>query len=77
MLNFGFFEQKSPSQRFLFILGLFMLFVYVVLGVVILFFKELIPMDINFWPRIAFGVLLIIYAVIRFYRITKTSEDET
>lgn len=77
MFDFGFFKQKSPSQRFLFILGLFMLLVYVALGVVILFFNELIPIDINFWPRIAFGVLLITYALIRFYRMIKTSENES
>ena len=76
MLNFDFFKQKSPSQRFLLILGLFMLLVYIALGVGILFFKELIPIEIDYWPRIAFGTLLIAYAVIRFYRLIKTSVNE-
>ena len=74
MLNFRFFKQKSPSQRFLLILGLFMLLVYLALGIVILFFKHLLPLDIDGGPRIAFGLLLIVYSVFRFSRLIKGSD---
>ena len=32
MIDFNFFKQKSPQQRFLFILGLVMLLLYFALG---------------------------------------------
>jgi len=78
MFNFNFFKQKSPQQRFLFILGLAMLSIYIGLGV-ILIFTSLIPLDPDRFPRqyqIAFGVILIVYGLIRFGRIMKQDETE-
>jgi uncharacterized membrane protein (DUF485 family) len=79
MFNLNFFKQKSPQQRFLFILGLCMIFIFVCLAIIISFFGELINLDPEKFPkgyRIAFGVLLIIYAVIRFNRITSKNDSE-
>lgn len=76
MLNFEFFRQKSPSQRFLFILGLFMLLVYIVLGVTVIFFDEYLPLEMSKTLRVAFGLLLIVYASIRFSRLVKKPDDE-
>lgn len=64
------FKQKSPQQRFLFILGLVMFSFYLVLGLMFMFWDDM-PFDIERKYRVAFAALLIVYAVIRFYRILK------
>lgn len=68
MIDFNFFKQKSPQQRFLLILGLVMLLFYIVLGTALIFWKE-IPFEIAPTYRVLFGVLLIAYALLRFYRL--------
>lgn len=78
MFNLNFFKQKSPQQRFLFILGLTMLMVYLALGVLLIFTK-LIPLDGDRFPRqyqIGFGVVLIAYGLIRFMRLIKDNDTE-
>ncbi|MET1054269.1 MAG: hypothetical protein ABWY16_03090 [Pedobacter sp.] len=74
MLNFNTFKQKSPQQRFLFILGLVMFAMYLVLGVALIFWKD-IPFDIKPTYRILFGLLLIVYAGIRFYRLINQKDN--
>jgi uncharacterized membrane protein (DUF485 family) len=74
MIDFNFFRQKSPQQRFLFILGLVMLMLYLALGILLIFWKD-IPFDITTTYRILFGVLLIAYAILRFYRLINKKED--
>lgn len=72
-------KQKSPQQRFLFILGVAMIVIFFALAVVIVFWGELINLDPDKFPqkyRIAFGVLLIVYAAIRFNRILKDNRAE-
>ncbi len=63
-------EQKSPAKRFLFILGLIFLVLYFLLGMIIIFWKDF-PIALSQNYRIAFGVLLIVYSIIRFFRIIK------
>jgi len=74
MFNFNIFKQKSPQQRFLFILGLVMLTMYVVLGTALIFWKD-IPFEIKPTYRILFGLLLIGYAVIRFFRLINQKDN--
>jgi uncharacterized membrane protein (DUF485 family) len=77
MLNLNFFKQKSPQQRFLFILGICMVTIFVSLAIVLIFFSDILGLDPVKLPkeyRIAFAVLLIIYAGIRFGRIIKQNE---
>lgn len=74
MFDFNTFKQKSPQQRFLFILGLVMLTMYVVLGVYLIFWKD-IPFAIEPTYRIIFGLLLIVYAVIRFFRLINQKDN--
>ncbi|MBG6236722.1 uncharacterized membrane protein (DUF485 family) [Pedobacter sp. CAN_A7] len=74
MIDFNFFKQKSPQQRFLFILGLVMLSLYLALGILLIFWKD-IPFDITPTYRILFGILLIAYAILRFYRLINKRED--
>ncbi|MGF1923371.1 MAG: hypothetical protein ACQUHE_04280 [Bacteroidia bacterium] len=79
MLNFNFFRQKSPQQRFLFILGIFMVTIFISLAVVLIFFSDKLGLDPEKLPReyrIAFAMVLVVYAVIRFGRIIKQSNSE-
>jgi uncharacterized membrane protein (DUF485 family) len=71
MFNYNNFKQKSPQQRFLFIFGLIILLFYFALGVLLIFWKD-IPFEIQPTYRILFGILLIVYAIIRFFRLNQT-----
>ncbi|HEX8607827.1 MAG TPA: hypothetical protein VF679_04240 [Pedobacter sp.] len=75
MLNFKSFQQKSPQQRFLFILGLVMFAFYMVFGVGLMVWKDL-PVDIQPTYRILLGVILIVYGVIRFVRLINQKEED-
>lgn len=78
MFNWNFFKQKSPQQRFLFILGLTMLLMYFAIGIVLIF-TNILPLDSNRFPKqyqIAFGVILIVYGAIRFGRLINQKDSE-
>ncbi|MEI5983457.1 MULTISPECIES: hypothetical protein [Sphingobacterium] len=62
------FRRKSPTQRFLSILGLAMFLFYFVLGLLIIFWKGF-PIEINPAFKNIFGVLLIVYSFMRFARL--------
>ena len=66
--------QKSPIQRFLFVLGMVFFLLYLVLGLVIIFWKEL-PVNITYNGRLAFGILLIVYAFFRFIRLIQKNRE--
>ncbi|ALL04276.1 hypothetical protein AQ505_01470 [Pedobacter sp. PACM 27299] len=74
MFNLRTFKQKSPQQRFLFILGLVMFTFYFVLGLLLIFWTD-IPFEIQKTYRILFGLLLIVYAAIRFARLINPKDD--
>ncbi|WGQ07624.1 hypothetical protein QG516_13715 [Pedobacter gandavensis] len=74
MFNLRTFKQKSPQQRFLFILGLVMFTFYFVLGLLLIFWTD-IPFEIQKTYRIMFGLLLIVYAAIRFARLINPKDD--
>lgn len=74
MFNFNAFKQKSLQQRFLFFVGLVMLLLYLALGLLFVFWKD-IPFNIDKTYRILFGVLLIVYSVIRFGRLLRQSDS--
>ncbi|PYF75568.1 hypothetical protein B0O44_102117 [Pedobacter nutrimenti] len=77
MIDFNFFKQKSPQQRFLFILGLVMFLFYIILGASLIFWKEF-PINeevISRKYRILLGLLLMVYAVIRFYRLINQKDN--
>lgn len=75
MQNLKSFQQKSPQQRFLFILGLVMFAFYMVLGIGLIAWKDF-PVNIERTYRILLGVLLIVYAGIRFTRLINQREEE-
>lgn len=62
--------QKSPAKRFLFVLGIAFFLMYFVLGAMVIFWKEL-PIPLSYNRRLAFGVLLIVYAFFRFIRLVQ------
>jgi uncharacterized membrane protein (DUF485 family) len=70
------FMRKSLKERFLLFIGILFFFIYLTLGLMIIFWKKL-PLKLPYNYRIAFGVLLIVYAFIRFVRYYKeNSIDE-
>ena len=60
-------KKKSPKERFLLVIGLLFFLVYLFLGFAVIFWEEL-PLAMEFKYRIALGVLLIVYSIIRFQR---------
>ena len=75
MFDYNTFKQKSPQQRFLFILGLVMFIIYLVLGVGFILWTDNPYFDIKPTYRILFGLLLIVYAGIRFYRLINQKDN--
>ncbi|TAF45961.1 MAG: hypothetical protein EAZ51_06205 [Sphingobacteriales bacterium] len=65
-------RQKSPTKRFLLVLGIVMFSLYFVLGVMIIFWPNFPLMQgVEMVWKIAFGVLLIVYSFFRFIRLIK------
>ena len=75
MFNFDTFRQKSPQQRFLFILGLVFFIVYLGLGLCLIFWKNMPFIDLKPSYRLLLGLLLIVYAGFRFYRIINQNDN--
>lgn len=72
MFSLNQFKQKSPQQRFLFILGLFMILIFLSIGIILVFFSDMLNLDQDKFPtkyRIAFAIVLVVYSAIRFGRI--------
>jgi len=61
-------RQKSPTKRFLSVLGLFMFAFYFALGLAIIFWKDF-PLQLDKTLRTLFGVLLVVYSFFRFVRL--------
>lgn len=67
-------QEKSPQQRFLLVIGMLFFLIYLILGLVIIFWESF-PIAMERKYRIAFGVLLIVYSFIRFTRYFKTDKQ--
>lgn len=63
------FKQKSPLQRFLFVLNLMFLAMYLIMAITLFIWKNM-PVEIPYFNRVILGVILVIYAIIRFYRLS-------
>ena len=70
-------RQKSPTKRFLLILGLIMFAVYFSVGVCIIFWDKfpLLYGVEKIW-KISFGLLLIVYSFFRFIRLIKNQQHD-
>lgn len=63
-------EQKSPQRRFLLILGIALLVSITTFGLMILFWDKLATaMHLEAYNRIGFGVICILYAILRSSRL--------
>lgn len=66
--------KKSLKERFLLVIGILFFLIYLVLGLIIIFWKELpIAMESNY--RIAFGLILIVYSFFRFTRFFNDNKE--
>lgn len=68
------FQKKSLKERFLFVIGMMVFLAYFILGLIFIFWNAM-PIAMQLEYRIAFGVLLIVYALIRFLRIFNTNKE--
>jgi hypothetical protein len=69
------FKKKSLKGRFLFVIGMSFFLLYLVLGLLIIFWKGLpLAMSGNF--RLLFGVVLIVYALLRFVRYFNSNTND-
>jgi uncharacterized membrane protein (DUF485 family) len=60
-------EKKSLKERFLLVIGILFFLLYLSFGLMVLFWKKL-PLDMPSGYRIALGVIIIVYAFLRFIR---------
>lgn len=73
------FKKKSLKERFLFVMGMSIFMSYFILGLIFIFWNEIavskfvLKMDPIY--RMSFGVLLIVYAFIRFFRIFNSNNE--
>lgn len=68
------FQKKSLKERFLLVIGILFFIAYLILGLFIIFMKNF-PIDMKPGYRLALGVLLIVYSLIRFTRIINDNND--
>lgn len=70
--------QKSLNGRFLFVVGILLVILYLVLAGIFIFWTKLqLPLEQKY--RTLFGVVLIVYAIFRLIRLLnnkKTNRDE-
>ncbi len=76
MLNnfFNNIKEKSLIERFLLIITVLVFLGYFFLGIIFIFWKEF-PFDIAMNYRIAFGVVLIGYSIMRFFRFYNANKE--
>ncbi|MBP2283260.1 cytochrome c biogenesis protein CcdA [Flavobacterium sp. CG_23.5] len=67
-------QKKSLKERFLLVIGILFFLVYLVLGLVIIFWRAF-PLNMAPGYRIAFGVILIVYSFLRFLRFFNSNEE--
>ena len=73
------FQKKSLKERFLLVIGILFFLVYLVLGLLIIFwdviFSKAFPIAMQPVYRMAFGVILIVYSFFRFFRFFNSNDD--
>ena len=69
------FRKKSLKERFLFVIGMLFFLIYLVLGLIIIFWKKF-PLTMSGNYRLAFGLLLIVYSFVRFIRFFNSNKEQ-
>jgi succinate dehydrogenase/fumarate reductase cytochrome b subunit len=67
-------KKKSLIERFLLIINVLVFLSYFFLGVMVIFWDKF-PFDIKMNYRIALGVVLISYSIIRFFRFINSYKE--
>jgi hypothetical protein len=65
-------EKKSLKERFLLVIGILFFIVYLCMGLAILFWDKL-PLKMPYNYRMALGIVIIVYAFLRFIRFFQKS----
>ncbi len=68
------FQKKSLKERFLLVIGISIFLAYLVLGLIIIFWKNF-PLGMQPMYRMAFGIVLIVYSFLRFYRFFNSNNE--
>jgi hypothetical protein len=68
-------KKKSLIERFLLIITILVFVGYFFLGIMVIFWKKF-PLDMTMTYRIALGILLIGYAIVRFFRFYNTNNQD-
>jgi cytochrome c biogenesis protein CcdA len=66
-------KKKSLKERFLLVIRILFFLIYLTIGLLIIFWKGL-PLNMTDNYRIALGVILIVYAFLRFLRFFNTDK---
>ena len=73
------FQKKSPKERFLLVMGILLFLLYLSLGLMIIFwetiFSKSFPFLMSSNSRMAFGIVLIVYSFLRFFRFFNSNND--
>ncbi|REG96341.1 hypothetical protein C8P67_110168 [Flavobacterium aquicola] len=67
-------KKKSLIERFLLVITILVFLAYFFLGLMIIFWNKF-PFDMQMQYRIALGVVLIVYAIIRFFRVYNANKE--
>ncbi|TCS89042.1 hypothetical protein EDD80_102234 [Anseongella ginsenosidimutans] len=76
MFNLKKFQQKSPQERFLLILGGLMIIAYTIIGCMFIFYEPMQKIIRQDTLRKIAGVCIILYAVIRFSKLRNIYLDD-
>lgn len=72
-------QEKSLKERFLLVIGILFFLIYLVLGLIVIFWDMLFikqfPIAMQPVYRMAFGVILIVYSFFRFFRFFNSNND--
>nr|WP_300564845.1 hypothetical protein [Flavobacterium sp.] len=75
MNNTNYTKKKSLKERFLLVIGILFFLLYLAFGLAIIFWKGL-PLDMPQNYKLALGIIVIVYAFLRFIRFFQKSENE-
>lgn len=67
-------KKKSLIERFLLVITILVFLAYFFLGLMVIFWNKF-PFNIEMQYRIALGVVLIGYAIIRFFRVYNANKE--
>jgi hypothetical protein len=76
MLNdlFNNLKKKSLIERFLLVITILVFLAYFFLGIMVIFWNKF-PFNMKMQYRIALGVVLIAYSIIRFFRVLNANKE--